>query len=113
MSELYLTANGKRGNCRFRFEADGMPLVDLIANLTYLRVMKVPGGPANDPIAVSGIRKDDALLTVMVGREPTPALSDRIAFLTRYTTISNSNQITISVDTTGMELLVVFFSDLV
>jgi hypothetical protein len=110
MTEIYLTGNSIRGGVRFRFEADGLTLTDLLNNLPNLKIVRTTGAPANTPIAVSEIRTDDALLAVMVGQIPTTTVSDRMAYFTKYTTVPAANQIQISIDTSGMELIVVFFS---
>jgi hypothetical protein len=112
MTEIYLTGNTSRGHVRFRFEADGLTIQELVDNLESLQFLRTVGGPANDPILITGIRPGDALMGVLVGANPVPDLSDRIGNLTGYTIISNANQIEISIDTSGLELLVVWFADL-
>jgi hypothetical protein len=113
MSEIYLTAHSRVGMLRFRFEHDSIPTVTLMTHLERLHFLRVTGGPANAPIAVSGIRRDDPLLCVMERTIPNPAAqkSDRFLDRRRETIVPTSNQIEISVDTTGSEILVGWFEE--
>ncbi len=76
-----------------------------------LKTAVVAGAAANTAITVSGIKPADALVAVLEYQPPTAASGNAIvAERSSVTTISAADEIKLSVNTSGNQLLVVWWS---
>jgi len=84
-------------------------IANVIKELQGLKVSLVDGATADTNIAVSGITTEDTLVSV-IGFDPDNATAaDQVKDFTGNTSITSNGNIQTSVDTSGYDLLVIWF----